>query len=176
MTASRKELLPKARKHDLVIESLGDEVLVYDLKRHRALCLNETAALVWEQCDGRTTVGQAAQRIRARFNADVDENMIWLALDRLGKERLLDGSAGPPASKGVSRREAIRRLGLATAVALPLVTSIVAPTAAQAASCITSQACAGRVQSDPGGCGNTPCCTGGTCKPIPANAIHCACF
>ena len=175
MTSSRKELLPTARKHDLVIESLGDEVLVYDLKRHRALCLNETAALVWEQCDGRTTVGQAAERIRARFKAEVDENMIWLALDRLGKERLLEGS-GPPAPEGVSRREAIRRLGLATAVALPLVTSIVAPTAAQAASCITSQTCADRHQSDSGGCGSTPCCTGGACRPSGGDPIHCACF
>lgn len=174
MTASRKELLPKARKHDLVIESLVDEVLVYDLKRHRALCLNETAALVWKQCDGRTTVGQAAERIKARFNAPVNEDIIRLALDRLGKEHLLEGSAGPPASgKGVSRREAIR-LGLAAAVALPLVTSIVAPTAAQTATCISIQTCAGRTQSPPG-CGNTPCCTGGTCQPVPGNPFHCAC-
>ena len=176
MTANKKGLLPKMRKDDLVIKKLGAEVLVYDLKRDRALCLNETAALVWKQCDGRTTVGQAAERIGARFNTDVDENIILLALDRLGKERLLCDPAGPPVPRnGVSRRDLIRRLGVATAVALPLVTSIVAPTAAQTATCITNEVCAGRQQQSPGGCGTTPCCTGGHCRPVPGNAFHCAC-
>ena len=38
-------MLPEARQDGLVIEELLEEILVYDLKRHRAYCLNRTAAL-----------------------------------------------------------------------------------------------------------------------------------
>jgi len=49
------EPLPQARSEDLVIQDIGDEVLVYDLTRHKAHCLNRTAALVWRKCDGTRT-------------------------------------------------------------------------------------------------------------------------
>ena len=48
--------LPRARKDGLVIKELSNETLVYDLERDEAHCLNQTAGLVWKQCDGRTTV------------------------------------------------------------------------------------------------------------------------
>jgi hypothetical protein len=37
-----------------------DEVLIYDLKQHKAHCLNKTAALVWNHCDGETSVSEMA--------------------------------------------------------------------------------------------------------------------
>ena len=46
---------PRARRDGLVIRELNGELLVYDLERHRAHCLNPTAALVFKQCDGRTS-------------------------------------------------------------------------------------------------------------------------
>ena len=39
-------LMPRARQDELVVEELPDETLVYDLKRHKALCLNRTSVLV----------------------------------------------------------------------------------------------------------------------------------
>ena len=42
-----RALMPRARQDELVVEELQDETLVYDLKRHKARCLNRTAALVW---------------------------------------------------------------------------------------------------------------------------------
>jgi hypothetical protein len=58
----------------------------------------------------------------------------------------------------VTRRELIRRLGLAAAASLPLVTSIVAPTPAQAASCLPSgQPCTSSLQC----C--SAVCAGGAC-------------
>src|SRR2546423_15689116 len=42
---------PRARDARLVIQELPDELLVYDLERHRAHSLNRTAALVWRHCD-----------------------------------------------------------------------------------------------------------------------------
>ena len=39
---------PRARTEGLVVTELPDELLVYDLERHRAYCLNPTAALVFK--------------------------------------------------------------------------------------------------------------------------------
>ena len=124
---------PKAREDDLVVEELPDEVVVYDLRRHKAHCLNRTAAMVWKRCDGRTTVPDNARRVGQESQTPISDEVVWLALDDLGKSHLLQARVGSPP---VSRREALR-LGLAGAVVFPLVTSILAPTAAQAASLVT---------------------------------------
>jgi coenzyme PQQ synthesis protein D (PqqD)/ion channel inhibitory toxin len=143
--------LPDARKEGLVIRELADEILVYDLQRHRAHCLNHTAAWIWKRCDGRTTAAELARLLQAETKAPVDESIIWLGLDQLERDHLLSGRIPRhPATPRLSRRELVRQLGLAAAITLPLVTSIVAPTASQAASCVpaggkctnTSQCCA----------------------------------
>ena len=41
-----RALMPRARQDELIVEELQDETLVYDLQRHKARCLNRTAALV----------------------------------------------------------------------------------------------------------------------------------
>ncbi len=129
--------VPHTRKDGLVVQELADEVLVYDLERHKAHCLNHTAAWVWKHCDGKATVADMARLLRAESNAPVGEEVIWLALDQLGQKRLLRTRVGwPKEVAGLSRREVLKQLGLAAAIALPLVTSIVAPTAQAAASCI----------------------------------------
>ena len=51
----KAETNPLARREGLVIRELADEVLVYDLDRDRAHCLNQTAAFIWQCCDGRTS-------------------------------------------------------------------------------------------------------------------------
>jgi len=54
---------PLARQDRLVVQELSEEVLVYDLDRHRAHCLNRTAALIWRHCDGSTSVAEMARRL-----------------------------------------------------------------------------------------------------------------
>jgi hypothetical protein len=123
----------------LVVEALPDEVLVYDLQRHKAHCLNQTAALIWRHGDGRTSVTAMAAILEQGSNTPVPEAVVWLALQQLAKARLLaDGVEGPSAGGRLSRREVMRRMGWAAAVTLPLVTSIVVPTASQAATCLPS--------------------------------------
>lgn len=136
MKREREQSLPEARKEGLVVQHLSDEVLVYDQQRHKAHCLNETAALVWMRCDGKTTVASMAQELSRQTGTRVGEDIVWLALDQLGKSRLLEGRS--KAVDGVSRREMMKRAGLAAAIALPAVTSIVAPSAVQAATCKAS--------------------------------------
>jgi hypothetical protein len=128
--------LPTMRRQGLVVDDLPDEVLVYDLDRHKAHCLNRTAALVWRHCDGKTRAPEIARRLQVELDAPCNEDLVWLALRQLATLHLLEQSVSlPPRFAGMSRRQMIRNLGLAAAVAVPLVTSIVAPTAAQAATC-----------------------------------------
>ena len=151
---------PRARRDGLVIQELPDEVLIYDRDRDKAHCLNETAALVWKYCDGKTTVPKMAQRLERALNtADVDEKVVWYALDQLSKDHLLEDNMLPPAVfVGMSRREMVRALGVAAVVAVPLVTSIVAPTPAQAATCLpTSAACTSSAQCCSGLCSANVC-------------------
>lgn len=128
---------PRARVMDLVIREMPDEVLVYDLKRHKAHCLNRTAALVWKHCDGHRAVAEIAGLIGKDLNTTVDEGAVWLAVERLGKAHLLEERVTPPAgSPRLTRREVVRRLGLGAALAAPVVMSIAAPTAVSAQTCV----------------------------------------
>ena len=136
MKREKELLIPEARKEGLVVQELSGEVLVYDRERNKAHCLNSTAARVWEYCDGKTSVAQIARAIEGEINAPVDEDVIWLGVEQLSKIHLLQEHAKLPEHKsGLSRREVMKRIGLAAAVALPVVTSIVAPRAVQAATC-----------------------------------------
>ena len=69
MKQARNQTKPLARKEGLVIQELPDEVLVYDLDRDRAHCLNQTAAFVWQRCDGRTSTVEIADRKSTRLNS-----------------------------------------------------------------------------------------------------------
>ena len=148
MKGGNEQLMPEARKQGLVVQELSGEVLVYDRDRNKAHCLNSTAALVWQFCDGKTSVAQIASAIEEEMKTPVDEDVVWLGVEQLNKTNLLVERAALPGHKsGLSRREVMKRIGVAAAVALPVVTSIIAPTAAQAANCIQSgQACTASAQ------------------------------
>ena len=134
---------PKARRDGLVVRELPDELLIYDTETHEAHCLNETAAFVWKQCDGTTSVSEIASRLSAETKTEVDDELVWVALEDLWKQQLL---AGEPAAadEAMMSVTALRRQGWCSAavVAVPAVISMVAPTAAHAATCIPSGRCA----------------------------------
>ncbi len=159
---------PKARKDKLIAREFGDEVLIYDRSRDKALCLNRTAALVWKYCDGRTSIEQITDRlgkeISREFETPIDERLVWYAIRQLKREHLLENQVEiprrvPASIEGhLNRRQVIRTLGLTSIVALPLVSSIIAPTAAQAATCLPSgAACTSGLQC----CSSI--CSGGNC-------------
>src|SRR5438132_1151839 len=95
---SRLATMPRSRNEQLVVQQLSDETLVYDLDRHKAHCLNEPAAVVWSLCDGRTTVAEAAKVLHERLGIPADEQVVHLALNQLGKARLLDGETAKSAT------------------------------------------------------------------------------
>ena len=128
--------LPKARKSQLVTREVAGDVLVYDRNSDQAHCLNPTAAMIWAHCDGTTTVAEMAQLLADKMNAPVADEVVWFALEQLRKSRLLQEPFVRPARmERMSRRVLVKRLGIAAAVTMPLVSSIVAPTAVAAATC-----------------------------------------
>jgi hypothetical protein len=142
------------RKDQLIIDELPDEVLVYDLDRHKAHCLNGAAAKVWRRCDGKTPPREIARCVARELDQPFNEDLVWLALRQLDKIHLLEDPIGlPPQLAGLSRREMVRALGIAAAIGVPLITSIVSPTPVQAVTCVprngncttTSQCCPGLV-------------------------------
>jgi hypothetical protein len=164
--------MPVARRDKLIIRQVADETLVYDRRNTKAHCLNGTAAWVWQHCDGQTTVGDIARLLEAESHAPVNEQVVWLALEQLQKFQLLQLPLERPAGMTpISRRE-LMRLGAKTAVVtLPLIVSIIAPTAAAAASAISSNECDLRRSN----CGGTPCVGGGICQnPGTMGGCHCA--
>ena len=119
--------LPLAHHRDVVVQELGEEILVYDLNIHKAYNLNETSSKVYQACDGKTTFEELKRR--HKFTDD----LIYLTLDQLKDENLIEDYQAKFA--GVSRREVIRKVGLATMIALPVIIGLTAPTAIQAQSC-----------------------------------------
>ena len=160
MKQARNQTRPLARKDGLVIQELPDEILVYDLERDRAHCLNQTAAFVWQHCDGRTSAVEIARSLGNKVNVPVDEKVVWFAIDQLGRNHLMaDVPVAPQLMAGLNRREMVRALGIAAAVAVPVVASIVAPTPAQASTCkATGVACTAGAECCSGVC-NTGLCT-----------------
>jgi len=137
MTENARQTSFRARKEGLLVHPLADEVLVYDLVSHKAHCLNLTAAIVWKHCDGTHSVASLAGIVRRELDTIFDEQIVWLAIRQLDQARLLDQRIGVhQGAPKITRREIIKRVGLAASVSLPLISSIVSPTPAQAATCV----------------------------------------
>ena len=60
--------------------------------------------------------------------------MIWLAIDQLNEKNLLTEEM-PRKYEGQNRRQVLKKIGLASVIALPIVASITAPSAALAVAC-----------------------------------------
>ena len=122
---------PAVRRDGFRTESLLDELLVYDLDRKKAHCLNGTAAVVYELADGSRSVAEIARTLAERTGVPADEGLVWFGLEQLRHQGLLHAGAPLSPAPGSTRRELMTRLGLAAAV-LPAVLSISLPRPASA--------------------------------------------
>lgn len=148
---------PQARYDDLVIEEMADEVLVYDLASNKAHCLSHTAAAVWKRCDGQRGIDELACQTGTDLGVPVDADVVWFALEQLSHAHLLQQRVvRPPGGMQITRRALFARAGAVAAAAV--VTSIVAPTAVQAASLRPSGAtCSDSVQCQSQMCVSSVC-------------------
>ena len=126
---------PMARQNGIVVQEMPDEVLVYDLDSNKAHCLNQSAALVWKSCDGTNTAQDIVRQFESTGGGKVTEDFVWLAIDQLNENGLLQNEVAPR-FQGQSRRQVLKTIGLASMVALPIIASLAAPsTALGAVSC-----------------------------------------
>ena len=153
---------PLARTQDLIVEELGDELLVYNDADQRAHCLSPSAARVWRRCDGRTEADALASEL------DLDAVEVDRALAELENCNLLEATPQLAESGdgviGTTRRELSVKLVKAggAIAAAPLIVSIAAPTPAAALSPIPGCEALLGCLSDCGnvghGCLGTGCC------------------
>ena len=151
---------PSARKAGLVVQDMPDEVLVYDLDSNKAHCLNNSAALIWKSCDGTNSVADIVRKFESESGEKVSEDFVWLAIDQLSENALLEKSIKPNFA-GKSRRDVIKKIGFASMVAIPVIASLVAPQSAlAAASCLCNS-------GSPTLCApQTPAGCGAVCGPV----------
>jgi hypothetical protein len=123
---------PRARTDALVIQEAGDELLIFDLTTNKAYCLNEASARIWRACDGTNDFHEMSRR----FGGD---DLVWLALNDLKKQKLVEHELPTPEKfEGMTRRQVVKRIGLSTMLAIPMVAGLVAPAAAQTGTCIVN--------------------------------------
>ena len=127
---------PLSRNKDIVQQELKDGLLIYDLVINKAYHLNETSAAIYRLCDGNNSISDIKKSIGRELKQPVSEDLVWLALDQLKEDNLLtEKKEIKTYFNGLSRREVIKKVGLASMIALPLITPLVAPKAVEAQSC-----------------------------------------
>ena len=120
------------------IERSADEILALKTESFEAHALNQSAAVVYDLCDGTTSKAEMAAEIHRRTGLPVDEEIVALALAELVETGLVviddDAEAAPP----VTRRSLIRRLALTSAATmmLPVVETVLVPSVASAQSVV----------------------------------------
>ena len=118
---------PRARSDGVVIEELGDELVIYVEATRTAHALSEDPAAVWRCCDGQRSAIDIASLL------GLHEARVAQALDELSGAGLIEG---PDA---ISRRALYKRVAKlgAAAVSAPLIYSV----AVRPASAAASQTC-----------------------------------
>lgn len=150
---------PSARKDGLSVQTIGDEVLLYDGKHDTAHVLNPTSALVWQLANGKRSIQGISQAVAHELHSAPDEDLIWLALAQLSKAGLLAEPVTMPIPlAGMKRREFLQKAALA-AMVVPVVKTIHSVGNQAPVSCKAN----GASCTSP-----TECCSGicaGTCQP-----------
>jgi hypothetical protein len=156
---------PMARAEGLLIEQIGEETVAYDLKSKEAHCLRPLAAVVFAHADGRNTLGDLAELATYRLGTSVSEAEIKDAVAQLEQRGLLDVPL--VVRDGLSRREAVQRFATVAGVAAatPLIATVVAPTAAMAATNIPTGQCCGSTTTKCTGL-NSSCASNHCCQNI----------
>jgi hypothetical protein len=152
-----KTFKPLARKENIVVQEAENEVLVYDLNTNQAHCLNSTAAFVWQACDGSKSIETISAALAEKSGKQVPQEVVWMAIEQLQEKDLVSAGAAP---SGSTRRDALKKFGLAAMIALPIVASLAAPTSVMASTsctCGTDADCLAQAGCD-------PVCVGALCE------------
>jgi len=118
------------RVEGVYIERAADEILAVKTATSEAHALNQSAAVVFDLCDGTVSRSEMAARLQRRTGLPADEEIVNLALAELADAGLVVLDSREQLAT-VTRRSLIRRFALsAAAVAmLPIVETILVPPA-----------------------------------------------
>jgi hypothetical protein len=149
---------PKARTEGVLVERVGDELVVYDQASQMGHCLSATAASVWKHCDGCLAPAEIADVLRLELTT------VQQAVDELHGCGLLDDQAD--LEHRYSRREAavkFARVGGAGFMA-PLIYSVaIAPATAAASACVANGSTENLCAAGSGQTAADARCCSGTC-------------
>jgi hypothetical protein len=120
--------MPATRLEGLLVDRAQNEVLVFRKDTDEAHALNQTAAIVFDMCDGTATRTAMAGEIHRRTGLPADEGIVDLALAELVDAGLVTMQAADE-QPAITRRSLIRRLALPAAVVamLPVIETILVP-------------------------------------------------
>ena len=123
----------------LQFERVADELLAVKPATLEAHALNQSAAAVFDMCDGKASKAEIAAEIQRRTGLPADEEIVELALAELVDAGLVVVD-DPEPQPTISRRALVRRLSLSAAAVmmLPVVETILLPPAAAQASPTTT--------------------------------------
>jgi Coenzyme PQQ synthesis protein D (PqqD) len=118
------------RVEGVQIERTADDILALKEGSLEAHAINQSAAAVYDLCDGNTSKSEMAAQIHRRTGLPADEEIVDLALSELVETGLVTLDDPEPRFTG-TRRALIRRLALSSTLALmlPVVETVVVPPA-----------------------------------------------
>jgi hypothetical protein len=122
---------PRSVQGHISIQQIGAETLVYDERRHKAFCLNESSSVIWRLADGEHTVAEMSAAASLELKTEVSDEFVLFALDQLRRDGLIERFSNDEAVSTISRRVMLQRLGIKAALLLPVIAAVVAPAAAQ---------------------------------------------
>jgi hypothetical protein len=123
---------PRSMRQDISTQQVGAETLVYDGRRHKAFCLNQSSAAIWALANGERTIDEIAAAASLQLKCPVSEELVLFAIEELRRDGLIEPAAISEPAPTVSRRAIMQRIGVGGALLIPAIAAIVAPTAAQA--------------------------------------------
>jgi hypothetical protein len=89
------------KRSDLNVRVVDGETLVLDLTSGLIHQLNPTANLVWEHCDGQSSIGEIANHLLQLYEVDVETavNDVTEAVERLRELGLMEGVTNQNSTK-----------------------------------------------------------------------------
>jgi hypothetical protein len=125
----RSDRRPRRRLERLIVQPLGDDVLVYDTAGNTAHNLSGLSAAVFRACDGQRTIAEVASAAAIHLAKPVSAGEVEATLDTLDELHLLEPHVD------LSRRDVVVGAGRLSAVAAAAsISTILAPTPAMAQS------------------------------------------
>jgi hypothetical protein len=127
---------PRVRQIDLLSEELQGERVVYDNSNNKVHRMNATMSWLWNRCDGSRTIDDLISAMQSDTGHGDARDLIIEGLHQLADANLLEPGSVDLNTLGSARNMVSRRVAVAAGVsiAVPILTSILAPTPASAKS------------------------------------------